>query len=260
MNDSAAPDPLSIFVPYVNREMAERFFSANPNLSGVDIHLIDNRERAAGLPQIYNEIIARHIDEDRWLFFAHEDFEVQGTFIDTSNLRINGVYGTFGVRLERQEPAPYGHHICSNKDGSRQIDVGMKISRLTWVETLDCQSILLHTRMLRANPFLRFDEALTFDLYAEELCMNAQENHGIPVLVVPLAFQHYSRGRVTERYWRGTRHLAAKYPDIGYAASCSFVGGRAADLEKYFIYDIPANPASEREAGSFVRSEQPSTI
>jgi hypothetical protein len=248
MNISATPDPLSIFVPYINREMAEKLFTTNPNLLGFDIHLIDNRERAAGLSQIYNEIIARNIDEDRWLFFAHEDFEIQGAFIDTSQLATNGVYGTFGVRLVGNAPAPYGCHICSNKDGSKRTAVGIKISQPTWVETLDCQSVLLHTRMLRANPFLRFDETLTFDLYAEELCLNAQENHGIPVLVVPMEFQHYSHGRVTERYWRGIQHLAAKYPDTAYPASCSFVGGHAAELEKHFIYDNRANPAAEREA------------
>lgn len=247
MNDSTTHNPLSIFVPYVNREMADQFFTANSNLSEFDIHLIDNRERAAGLPLIYNEIIGRHIEEDRWLFFVHEDFEVKGAFIDTSHLAINGVYGTFGIRLMRNAPVPYGRHICSNKDGSRRVEVGMGISRPTWVETLDCQSVLLHTRMLRANPFLRFDEALTFDLYAEEFCLNAQENHGIPILVVPMAYQHYSHGRVTERYWRGIAHLATKYPDAAYPAACSFIGGRAADLEKHFIYDNTANPASKRE-------------
>ena len=248
MNGNGTPDPVSVFVPYVNQEMAERFFTANPNLSGFDIHLIDNRERGAGLPQIYNEIIARHIDEDRWLFFVHEDFEVQGAFINTSPLRTNGVYGTFGIRLVHHTPTPYGRHFCSNKDGSRRVETGLGISRPTWVEMLDCQSVLLHTRMLRANPFLRFDETLTFDLYAEELCLNAQENHGIPVLVVPMAFQHYSHGRVTERYWRGIQHLAEKYPDAAYPAACSFVGGRAVELEKHFIYDIIANPVAERDA------------
>lgn len=249
MKNIKAKNSISIYVPYINPKMAKRFFSENSSLADFDIHLIDNRERQAGLPQIYNEIIAKHIDEDRWLFFVHEDFKIQGPFIDTSTLSFSGVYGTFGIRLKGHAPNPYGHHYCSDKDGSRRVAVGLNITRPTWVETLDCQSVLIHTRMLRANPFLRFDEYLTFDLYVEDLCLNAQENHGIPVFVVPMAFQHYSHGRVTERYWRGIQHLAQKYPETAYPAACSFVGGRAAELEKHFVYDIPANPASERSAG-----------
>lgn len=237
---------IRIFVPFVNLEMAQRFFSENENLASYKIHLIDNRERQVGLSQIYNEVIAKYIDEECWLFFAHEDFEIQGPFVDISKLDFNGIYGTFGVRLNGHAPSPYGRHICSNKDGSRPVAVGQVITQPTWVETLDCQSILLHTRFLRANPFLRFDESLSFDLYVEEFCLNAQENHGFPVFVVPMAFQHFSHGRVTERYWRGIKHLAKKYPGAAYPAACSFIGGRAAELEKHFTYDIPANPAADR--------------
>ncbi|WP_120633348.1 hypothetical protein [Ruegeria sp. EL01] len=246
MNNSNK-DPLQIFVPYVNEKMATDFFQKNSNLSGQSIHLIDNRERAAGLPQIYNEIIEKRLEEDAWLFFVHEDFEVQGELFSTENLAKEAVYGTFGVKMDGHEPNAFGQHRCSEKNGLKVLSVGLPVTALTWVETLDCVAVLLHTQLLRDRPGLRFDENLTFDLYAEDLCINAQENFGIPVLVVPLEFQHYSKGFVTDRYWRGIKYLGDKYPDVGVPGSCSFIGGKATELEKHFVYDIPANTKKRRD-------------
>ena len=58
---------------------------------------------------------------------------------------------------------------------------------------------------------LRFDENLTFDLYGEELSIGARENYGIRSCVVPLACQHYSRGRLSLRFTDGIEYLNRKY-------------------------------------------------
>ncbi|MCG7520519.1 hypothetical protein [Ruegeria sp. Ofav3-42] len=237
----AKNDPLKIFVPFVNERMAGDLFSKNPNLRDVDVNLIDNRGRSAGLPELYNEIIEKHLGEDAWLFFVHEDFEVQGELFDTKNLAIEAIYGTFGVKLKGHVPVSFGRHKCSEKDGTSVLQVGLPVTSPTWVETLDCVAVMVHTQLVRDRPGLRFDEVLTFDLYAEDLCINAQENFGIPVLVLPVEFQHYSKGFVTERYWRGVQYLGEKYPNVGVPGSCSFIGGKSQELEDHFTYDIPAN-------------------
>jgi hypothetical protein len=100
---------------------------------------------------------------------------------------------------------------------------------------------MVHTSLLSRYPTLRFDERLTFDLYAEGFSINAQERFGITVKVVPLKFQHYSHGNLTERYYEGLHYLASKYPDVAVAGSCSFIGGRASTLEKLFKYNIRAD-------------------
>ncbi|CUH42685.1 hypothetical protein [Ruegeria atlantica] len=240
-------DPLKIFVPFVNEKMTTELFSENKFLLNMDIHLFDNRVRSAGLPKLYNEIIENHLNEDAWLFFVHEDFEIQGEFFDTENLAHEAVYGTFGVRLDGHAPVAFGQHKCSEKDGSSVLQVGVPVTSPTWVETLDCVAILIHTRLLRDRPRLRFDEVLTFDLYAEDFCINAQENFGVPVMVLPVEFQHYSKGYVTERYWRGIKHLGEKYPNVGVPGSCSFIGGKSQELETHYTYDIPANRQKRRD-------------
>lgn len=229
---------LKIITVVVDPTMYERFFLQNPVVNGCDLVSIDNRPLNRGLPIIYNELIARHLDDDCWLLFVHEDYEIKDGLSVIGSLAKGHVYGTFGLNFENNSPAPYGRHTCSNKDGSRAVEVGHAVTQPVTVQTLDCQSILVHTSLLRSHPKLRFDERLTFDLYAEDFCINAKFNLGITAKVFPLTFQHYSHGKLTERYYSGLRYLAEKYPAVAVAGSCSFIGGRASELEKYFVYGV----------------------
>jgi len=222
--------------------MYAKFFKNNDRLRFYDLIGIDNRKLNRGLPVIYNEIIERHINEDCWLCFVHEDFEIKSDLSILAKLDQGCVYGTFGVNFENQKAViAYGRHICSNKDGSDPVEVGMEIHDPVKVQTLDCQCIMVHTSLLAKYPALRFDENLIFDLYAEDFSINALERYGITVKVVPLRFQHYSHGNLTERYYEGLRYLASKYSDVAVAGSCSFIGGRASTLEKLFKYNIRAD-------------------
>jgi hypothetical protein len=226
---------IKLVVVFRNPEMYAEFFKNNDRLRFYDLIGIDNRKLNRGLPVIYNEIIERHINEGCWLCFVHEDFEIKSDLSILAKLDQRCVYGTFGVNFENQKVVVgYGRHICSNKDGSDPMEVGMEIHDPVKVQTLDCQCIIVHTSLLARYPALRFDEKLTFDLYAEDFSINAQERFGITIKVIPLSFQHYSCGKLTARYYEGLRYLASKYSDVAVAGSCSFIGGRASTLEKLF--------------------------
>lgn len=233
-----AVSKLKIVTVVIDPTMYERFFLSNNVVNGCELISIDNRQLNRGLPAIYNELIARNLDANCWLMFVHEDYQVKDGLSVIDKLDPAFVYGTFGLNFESNSPAPYGRHVCSNKDGTRAVEVGHVVSEPLVVQTLDCQNVLVHTNLLRDNPMLRFDEHLTFDLYAEDFCINAKFKLGIASKVFPLTFQHYSHGSITERYHSGIRHLAQKYPDVAVAGSCSFIGGRASDLEKYFVYGV----------------------
>ncbi len=239
---------IKLVIVFITPEMYNGFFTSNTNVNGYDLIGIDNRRLNRGLPIIYNEVIENHINDDCWLFFVHEDFEIKSDLAIINSLDRRSVYGTFGINLEYDAPVGHGKHICSRKDGSGPLDVGNKVLDTIKVQTLDCQSVLVHTSLLVNHALLRFDENLTFDLYAEDFSINAQE-HGIDVKVFPLKFQHYSYGKITERYHAGLRYLAEKYPSVAVPGSCSFIGGKAHELEKKFTYDIPANPNSDKTMG-----------
>ena len=225
---------IKICVVYINVSMFRAFFDLNPCLWPYDVKGVDNRLKNFGLPKIYNELIESNIDANCWLFFVHEDFEIKESLLKINNLDVNCIYGTFGVRLENGVPIGYGSHVCSNKDGSNAVRVGLVVDSPMEVDSLDCQSVLVHASLLKKHPVLRFDENLSFDLYAEEFCMKARFELEIDVKVFDLDFQHYSHGNITDRYHQGLVYLAGRYPDRAVAGSCSFIGGRAAGLEGKF--------------------------
>ncbi len=232
---------IKIVSVYINEIMFYNFFILNSNLLRYDIISIDNRLHNVGLSIIYNDLIKDNINQDVWLFFVHEDFEIKGSLEHIYDLEKNAIYGTFGVSMEQGgPPVAFGRHTCSNKDGTNAVEAGLPITSPQSVQTIDCQSILIHTSLLRQHDSLRFDENLSFDLYAEELCLNASCLLDIPIYVFPLDFQHYSHGKITERYHKGLSYLEAKYPNHALPGSCSFVGGKYAELEKIFKYDIQA--------------------
>lgn len=243
---------LKVVTVYINPTMYHRFFTDNPQVNGYALIGIDNRPANQGLPTLYNEVIAHHLDQPCWLLFVHEDFEIKSGIEIVGQLDRDCIYGTFGVTLEHHVPVAYGRHTCSEKDGSSAVQVGMPVDHPKTVQTLDCQSILVHTSLLARHPQLRFDEALSFDLFAEEFCIQARTRYDIDAKVFPLAFQHYSHGNLTEGYHEGLRYLAEKYPDEAVAGSCSFIGGRAHELEQHFQYDVRADPGN-RGARRLVR-------
>lgn len=229
-----------LFSVFVDEIMFHSFFKLNPKLWPFSVHGVDNREQNLGLPMLYNAIIEEYIDQDTWLYFVHEDFEIRGDLRPLLDLPPDAVYGSFGVRLEGHVPIGYGAHTGSHKDGAGAIRIGLPVTGVTEVDSLDCQSILLHTSLLRQYPQLRFDEHLSFDLYAEDLCLQAKFREGVPVRVFNLDFQHYSLGKIGDRYRQGLKYLAKKFPDNAIPGACSFVGGAAGELEKYFKYDVSA--------------------
>lgn len=231
---------LQIYAVYINEIIYKSFFTYNSNLIRYSVYGVDNRKHNEGLPVIYNRIIEDNIDKDTWLFLVHEDYEIKGDLAHIANLSPDCVYGSFGTRMHGDYPVGWGQHHCSAKNGSEAVVVGMELVEPVDVEALDCQSVLVHTSLLRRHPKLRFDENLTFDLYAEDFCLNASQNFGIGIKVFPVRFQHYSFGKVTDRYYQGLDYLAAKYPDVGVAGPCSFIGGRSSELEMKYQYDIKA--------------------
>jgi len=67
-----------------------------------------------------------------------------------------------------------------------------------------------------------FDENLSFDLYIEDFCISAKENHGVPSQVLAVECQHWSGGAVRERYYHQEAYLNKKYPHCCYTGTSSY--------------------------------------
>lgn len=229
-------------------ELYEKFFNQNPLVSCFKLFLLDNRQENLGIPTRYNQFISDYdFSVDSWLIFCHEDFLLKDTNFEEklNNLPKDAIYGPIGSKLildklsisfnRKNHKFPFKDLIGSitqcEKDGSDRKQVGNTLSSFSSVDTVDCCCLIVHSSLIQRFQ-LRFDENLSFDLYAEDFCMNAKEKHGIKSFAVQFDCEHWSSGNITERYFKGLNYLNHKFPSALYAGTCSFVGGKSIELGK----------------------------
>ena len=194
--------------------MYQRCIMANPRCQFLSIVTLDNREENLPIPVLYNRFIDS-IEEDGWVIFCHEDWmPLQDIRRYLRGVDLGSLYGPIGAKMEVCPNADFihisGHIQQRRKNGSWHKDV-----RGTWkggdTDTFDCQCIVAHSSLLREKG-LRFDEKLTFDLYAEDFCAGAYLK-GVPSKILPVMCRHYSGGTVGQRFWDSLEYLREKYRD-----------------------------------------------
>ena len=162
----------------------------------------------------YNRFIDS-LEEEAWIIFCHEDWQLRQDIRPLlEQADRHTLWGPVGAYMEVCPHADF-IHLCGT---IRQTKHGRwaKTVRGTWkdnsVHTFDCQCLIVHSSLLREKG-LRFDERLSFDLYAEDFCA-AAFLAGVPSRILPLACTHHSGGTLTQRYWDGLQYLRDKYKDV----------------------------------------------
>lgn len=213
--------------------MYERCVRGNPNCAGCELVPIDNRERNEGIGVGYNRFIeSRPADEDTWYVFCHEDFELKESLPERlATLGRDSLWGPIGVATEVKFGLYHKWTLRGSleeckKDGSGRRSIGTAVPAGTPVETFDCQCVIIHSSLVQRHH-LRFDENLTFDLYAEDFCIAAKERFGIASRILPLKACHWSGGSVQPRYYKQEAYLNDKWRDCCYTGTSSWIlGGR----------------------------------
>ena len=195
-----------------DRAMYARCLSDNPHCRDTVLCPVYNQPENQGIPFRYNQFLST-FQKEGWLVFCHEDWmPLEDLKPCLQGLDRQFLYGPIGAYMETCPHADF-IHLCGDilqcrKDGSRT-----KHIRGTWTDgqadCFDCQCIIVHSSLLRGQS-LRFDEHLSFDLYAEDFCAAAWQK-GVPSRILPLRCRHYSGGNVGPRYWEGLDYLRAKY-------------------------------------------------
>jgi len=211
-------------------DMYGRCVRDNLFVHGCELHAIDNTAKNEGIGVCYNRFLAGFdFSNPAWLVFCHEDFELKEDLRPhLSDLDKNALWGPIGaVTAVRfgvyHEWRLVGQVEQSEKDGSRAFMHGCKVPPGTPVETFDCQCLIVHSSLV-ASSNLRFDETLTFDLYAEDFCMFAAAK-GIRSRILPFAARHWSGGNIHPRYAVQEAYINAKYPDVCFTGTSSWVLG-----------------------------------
>lgn len=221
-------------------EMHKKCIGGNNFCKNAKIIALDNRRNNKPIPALYNHFIdALAPGTQQWIIFCHEDFQFLEDFSGKINaLDKNFIWGPIGVRLTYESSLIPGGvpnlTLCgtiyeSKKDGRHRHRVGAGGN--DDIHTLDCQCIIVHSSLLQKTG-LRFDEALTFDLYAEDFCAQAHERHGIKTKIFPILCQHWSGGTLTERYFRQLEYLNGKYPRSEYPSTVGYSFGRGPCLAR----------------------------
>ena len=187
----------------------------NPNCSFYQKIYYDNNIENLGIPTRYNDFLD-HYDYSKpcWFVFCHEDFQLKQNLNFLNKLAPDFLYGPIGAKLDLKKDS-FGGHVWgqilnSDKNGQHLQRVGFSVPHPQEVETFDCQCIIVHSSVVKKHH-LRFDEQLKFDLYVEDLCIDARENHQLLSKVIPLKCQHYSFGNIQERFWKNLAYLQTKY-------------------------------------------------
>lgn len=201
--------------------MYRRCIAANPFCADCELLKLDNHARNESVSVLYNRVLDGLVHSaSRWVFFAHEDFEPLEPMGVRADLDVNRLYGVIGGRLSRRKPwllggiwagAFCGQVLQSEKDGTDLKSVGNPAPLDTVVDTVDCQFLAVHSSLVSRHR-LRFDERLSFDLYAEDFCLNALLSYGIETAIWPIRAWHHSPGNVQPRFFRQKAYLDAKYP------------------------------------------------
>ena len=209
--------------------MYDRCVRNNPHVGESELVPVDNRARNEGIPVGYNRFLdSRPPDEDAWYVFCHEDFELKAP-LDLLQVDSDSLWGPIGAVTQVVCGIYHRWQLVGTveecrKDGSNLRRAGTPVPQGTPVETFDCQCLIVHSSLVQRHH-LRFDEALTFDLYAEEFCMAAKEKADVVSRILPIKACHWSGGSVQPRYFTQEAHVNAKYPNVCYTGTSSWILG-----------------------------------
>ena len=184
-------------------------------IAGIPVLTYDNSSENVGISARYNKAIEQLLmdEQERWIFFCHQDFgflEDPRRFLQ--ELNVKRIYGPVGARLQQRWPSWLVGRTLANYTARREIFgqftwgdpqgrhtlSEMRVSEDTSVDTLDCCCLAVHTSLLRALP-LRFDEQLSFHMYAEDFSLAAKHFFDIGTYVKQMECFHISEGGVYEK-------------------------------------------------------------
>ena len=196
-------------VVYNIPEVFRNSFSSSPFVSSDKVIKYLN-EKNESLPKFYNDAVRRHLTEDTWFIFCHQDFVLREDLsLRLKEKNTQAVYGPIGVRFGVD-------HFLGQIIQANNTLIGAILTKDAVVQTLDAQCIIAHASVFRQG--LWFDERFRFHFYDADFCMRAY-TLGFDVFATQINCQHKSRtltGDVDSRRiscvtWRFQREMETSF-------------------------------------------------
>lgn len=204
-----------VFVSVVrNPGLYARCVSSNVFNAGADFVCFDNTRDNVGVAGRYNSFLDSYdYSKPAWFVFCHEDWELlEDIRPKLAGLPEDSLYGPIGnaTLVTDSRICSYTRGFCRqcDREGKRRVRC-RGLFRTGEVDTFDCQCLIVHSSLVERFS-LRFDENFTFDLYVEDFCISAFENHGVISRILPMDCRHWSYGSVSDRFMRLKEYLSSK--------------------------------------------------
>jgi 2-polyprenyl-3-methyl-5-hydroxy-6-metoxy-1,4-benzoquinol methylase len=210
----------------------------------------DNSTENLSIPVRYNQFLDKWDDDEAaWFVFCHSDWEIREDLAPLlRHLDRNTLYGPIGPIFYSNGDGSFTQEYrgqCHEKkrDGSNERLQYCSVHHTgALVDTFDCQSLIVHSSLI-ARHLLRFDEALHFDLYVEDFCIDALEKCGIKSRILNIQCCHWNTidnpADIRPGYATDLAYIDKKYPGICRAGMASLLGGARQIVEPLCKYVLP---------------------
>jgi len=225
--------PTKVICAFNNQEIFDKVVKNNENIKAAELFAYENTLDNIAITKRYNEFISndfQNSDKDFWCVFVHQDFGIMED-IDAvvAKLDKKNIYGAVGVKIfkglffgkkysinehvsfgfKNELKLTYGKILQGNNDFNFKSH-GRKLYFHATVDAIDCSCIIIHSSLIKQYG-LRFDENLSFHMYAEELCYSAKKNYKIKTKVVQMECYHMGKGTFDEEYQKSAQYLKDKF-------------------------------------------------
>lgn len=206
-----------------NYNIFNKVVKNNENLKNCEIVDYDNTTENIAITKRYNDFIKNYVkaDSDFWVAFIHQDFGFQedlGSFLKKMDKK--HIYGAVGATLYKglflgKEGFKTSIALILGKilQGHNDFNFtkrGHKVIFPMTVDTVDCCCIMIHSSLINKYD-LRFDENLSFHMYAEELCYRAKKDYKIKTKVIQTNCYHLGVGNLNEEFQKSAQYLKEKF-------------------------------------------------
>ena len=227
---------VKVICTFNNQEIFDKVVKNNENIKNAELFAYDNTKDNVGIPSRYNSFLSDAVGSDSndskdfWCVFIHQDFGIMEDINSVvAKLDKNSIYGAVGVKIfkglfwgkkhelnqevsfgfKNELKLTYGRILQGNNDFNFKPH-GRKLYFRATVDAIDCCCIIIHSSLIRKHN-LRFDENLSFHMYAEELCYSAKKNYKIKTKVVQMNCYHMGKGTFNDEYRKSAQYLKDKF-------------------------------------------------
>lgn len=209
---------------YNDKELFEKIVKNNDFTRNCELFDYDNTVDNTPITKHYNQFIEENMNGDSWFVFIHQDFGfMENVESITEKLNKNYIYGAVGVKIfrgifwgKKEKGRGFKTHLKLTIGRILQGDsFGLKrhgrpaLFQPT-VDAIDCCCIMIHSNLIKKYN-LRFDEHLSFHMYAEELCYRAKKDYKIKTKVIQTKCFHLGKGCLNKDYQKSAQYLKEKF-------------------------------------------------